>query len=408
MQRAFNRKNLGADNLDDFITITTYQSIEQRLKSNEPYNEIRWIEKFDYVVCDECHYFLNDSNFNTYTELSFDCIRTHFNFKIQIYMSATIDNTVYFIKNRVSSLLCPGVNDVLKNTYKEYNIPRDYEYVKLKFFNNQEELKQIITNNKDSDKWLIFTDSIASGKELRDYLIEYLKNEDSFSKNIDSQIGFIDAKFDDDSEGTKIMEQIATEDMTSMRILIATAVIDNGISLKDYDLRNIVIMADTEESFVQMLGRKRPDGHDVTVYICKRDEGYFKRRLQYIDSILKLYKNIRSDYTQMYGKTESNGHIFPYHACAYSVCNPHAERSYQIPLQINLSLQSNTLEKIFSNARYYEYAKKICYPIYGCVTINNFAVHKYRLLEVFYKDMISELQQDENAFIRKQASVLYR
>ncbi len=37
---------------------------------------------------------------------------------------------------------------------------------------------------------------------------------------------------------------------------------DNGISLEDEYLRNIVIMADTKETFIQMLGRKRIKNKD--------------------------------------------------------------------------------------------------------------------------------------------------
>lgn len=401
-------KNLGMYGLDEYIAIATYQSIEQGLKSDKPYDTIQWIKRYYYIVCDECHYFMNDSNFNTYTELSFDCIRTYFDYKIQIYMSATISNTVDFIENRVSKRLSPTWYFDVKyeKRFKEYNIQRDYGYVKLKVFNNQEELKNIIIKNKDSRKWLIFTDSIVLGKELRDFLVEYLKNENSFSKNTDSQVGFIDAQFDNELEGTEIVDEIATKDMTSKRILIATAVIDNGISFKDYNLRNIVIMADTEESFVQMLGRKRPDGQDVTVYICKRDEVYFNRRLQYINGILKLFEDIGLDCKQMYCQTEYEGNIYPFHICVTNLRNPHGTELPNIPIFIDFLKQSKVLDKIFSSTRYYNYAKKICYHLYGCIAINSFAVRKYQILQGLYAKMISELQQDENAFIRKQASWL--
>ncbi len=48
---------------------------------------------------------------------------------------------------------------------------------------------------------------------------------------------------------------------------------DNGISLEDEYLRNIVIMADTKETFIQMLGRKRIKNNNekLNLYILKRD-----------------------------------------------------------------------------------------------------------------------------------------
>ena len=52
--------------------------------------------------------------------------------------------------------------------------------------------------------------------------------------------------------------------------MIATAVMDNGVSFHDTALRNMVIFADTKEEFIQMLGRKRTDGK---LLICMCVEG---------------------------------------------------------------------------------------------------------------------------------------
>ena len=56
--------------------------------SNEIYEEfgyrliieynIEELKTYSYVVYDECHYFYSDSNFNTNTQLSFDCLRDIF------------------------------------------------------------------------------------------------------------------------------------------------------------------------------------------------------------------------------------------------------------------------------------------------------------------------------------------
>ena len=52
---------------------------------------MQYYENHDYVVCDECHYFLTDSNYNTSTGVSFRWIQEMFAHKIRIFMSATID-----------------------------------------------------------------------------------------------------------------------------------------------------------------------------------------------------------------------------------------------------------------------------------------------------------------------------
>ena len=82
------------------IKIELYQTIEKRM-SNIRYNiqnkcqqamgyrsVLLEFENYDYVICDECHYFLADSNYNTNTGLSFRCIQDIFSFsnKIRIFL----------------------------------------------------------------------------------------------------------------------------------------------------------------------------------------------------------------------------------------------------------------------------------------------------------------------------------
>ena len=174
-------------------------------------------------------------------------LRVAFVNKLQIYMSATMQNMEQFITKRYF-FISPA--DQYRNDdkvlIKSINVERDYSYIQLKYFNTKEKTKKIVTDSSNAEKWLIFTDSIEAGKALCNELKERVANQ--------TDVGYIDAKY-----------------------------------ALDEDLRNIVIMADTEESFVQMLGRKRPDGKNLNVYICKRDKRYFERRLRYVQQVLKFY-----------------------------------------------------------------------------------------------------------------------
>lgn len=162
-------------------------------------------------------------------------------------MSATMQNMEQFITKRYFSI---SPADQYRNDdkvlIKSINVERDYSYIQLKCFNTKEEMKKIVTDSSNAEKWLIFTDSIEAGKALCNEIKERVANQ--------TDVGYIDAKY-----------------------------------ALDEDLRNIVIMADTEESFVQMLGRKRFDGKNLNVYICKRDKRYFERRLRYVQQVLKFY-----------------------------------------------------------------------------------------------------------------------
>ena len=286
MYRIFNG---GVVNVQNYITVLTYQSIEKILK--EDIGKAKWFSQFSYIVYDECHYFYADSNFNTNTELSYDCLRRAFHEKIQIFISATMKNIKRMIESRPARFLLPcevnysiSISKLFLNTgLKQYTLEKDYSYLNIHTFDNMEELIEKIHMTKS--KWLIFVDSIEQGKELKNNLT---KENDKLSEK---EVVFIDASYETTDETAKEVEGLVENKCIKKKIVICTAVMDNGISFIDTGLRNIVILADTEESFIQMLGRKRTDGNKVELYICVRDVLHFSRRKSYVDSIISLYNN---------------------------------------------------------------------------------------------------------------------
>ena len=51
--------------IDNYITISTYQRVERQLIRGKVQGVQNFLKKFQCVVCDEAHYFYADSNFNT-------------------------------------------------------------------------------------------------------------------------------------------------------------------------------------------------------------------------------------------------------------------------------------------------------------------------------------------------------
>ena len=68
---------------DNILSIMTYQYLENEiLKNNKTI-----LACYDYIVCDEFHYFLSDAEFNQYTDLSlYEILETY---ATKIFMSAT-------------------------------------------------------------------------------------------------------------------------------------------------------------------------------------------------------------------------------------------------------------------------------------------------------------------------------
>lgn len=74
-------------------------------------------------------------------------------------------------------------------------------------------------------------------------------------------------------------ETLEEQSRFETKVLIATSVIDNGVSIEDLDLKHVVIMSCDRVSMFQMLGRKRKEpAETVNVYI----RSVSKDRLHYL------------------------------------------------------------------------------------------------------------------------------
>lgn len=250
-------------NIQNYIEITTYQALENRLKSSyyEACKCLESMQKFTCVVCDECHYFYTDSNFNTGTELSLDLIRELFDNKLQIYISATADPIKkemekYYDKKRDTNQMINFGMIILskreKKAFIEYGGNYNFGGLHPHIVMDQDGLIDKIQSsiNDTKDKWMVFVDSIDAGKALQ----KALRCD---SKIKDSDIIFLDADYEKVEEAEKTVKEIVENKSSRKRVIISTAVMDNGITFQDNDLVNVAIFSDVKETFVQMFGRKR-------------------------------------------------------------------------------------------------------------------------------------------------------
>ena len=445
------------DTWKSYVTIRTYQSIEERLKSGEIEKEIFSLNQYDYVVYDECHYFYTDANFNTNTELSYDCLRRLFHSKIQIFMSATMKNVKNLIIGRPAFFI-PYYEEVQREESKfikskEYSIASDYSSIKVSVLNSMEYLvKHIRHSVKNKNvKWLIFVDSIDAGKMIRKKL---MGEDQSFNaqENLISEkdVVFIDADFDKDKQAEKSVQQIAKEKYANEKVVISTAVMDNGVSFHDIDLRNIVILADTEDTFIQMLGRKREDNKDINLYICKRDREHFRRRKEAVKKVLEYYSRYQKELEKgceryiiwplqpsEHGFFQKKMNVNAFVDLEYRMCDTKSGAAVVVQKNSDTSLpnqvipcspyqqivfsknrmlfqdyeemlnsQQKVLDEMLSYPMLYQNMRKICYSVNGRLIVNSFAVARCRNLREFYGKMMDELENDENAFVKQQISWL--
>lgn len=264
------------------IFITTYQHCEEA--KEYPYfvvnSERLSPDDILYYVFDEAHYFLADAPFNTNTNYWYD---KNFSQSISIFLSATPEPLFCFLESFVgcSFKLDLVVKEIRSNDfdrafrfissaaeqiacnqqYHFYHENIDYSYIHPHYFNKLCDLTPLIANS--SDKWIIFTNNKETGNELLGRLNErgcsavYLSAQAKKQKGSDSYKEFLN---------------IAENQRFDCQVLIATSVLDCGVSIVDQKVKNIVVCSTDKDEFLQMIGRRRirPD-ESINLYIkyCK-------------------------------------------------------------------------------------------------------------------------------------------
>ena len=347
-----NFKRYTAEGIDEYvdfgvITICSYQQLyERRLLDNNEY---------DYIICDECHFFTSDATFNNKTDKILEYIVTKGKNSVRIYMTATIE-TVFeaiiraesqWIENKIKSLeeqanlqkkwnkgsvnlanitadfyygrnpyyynnpidaisrQCEGVDRALQQAKSDikmhcffYYMSRNYDYIEnIYVYKNHKELAEAI--NASANKWLVFVNELPK-KDNEDPLNELKR---SFVQLSREEIG--------NEKAREIYDKLIEKENFEADVLIATSLLNNGINVSDEKVKNIVIDVFERTEFIQMLGRVRvKSGNSVNLYIREYTNEELKKVLKRDISklVLLLYMDtlIRYDRVEFYERLQSS------------------------------------------------------------------------------------------------------
>lgn len=409
------------------ITVMLYQDIENNyFKYDGSLNEDYYKKflKYDCVICDEAHYFLMDSNYNTRTILSFNFIRNKFMYKLRIYMSATIDDIKEFIKednvsNRYFRTQWLGIENKINNnnpnesysdrshilaiqkelTYtnsSEYQV-RNYDYIDIEVIKQKSEISKLVLDG--NEKWIIFVDTKEFGKSLKKDIIRNIRDRGIVSSK--DAVAFITSDYELDPDSSIEVDTIVSKNKTLTKVLIATSVLDNGINIIDMELRNVIIIADTETEFIQMLGRKRRDGKRLKLYIFKHNKQHFEQRRRINIKRRKIAEDVYNDiekeiqkYIDQYSVQNQEGQ---------STCSINEEELNIYESNLVTNWHRNLLNRMMCNEVSFENIKCSFYACNGCLVLNPLSFRNFENLNQFYTQLISEFESyGENAFLRKQ------
>lgn len=276
-----------------------------------------------YIVCDECHFFLSDAEFNPGIQKILEQILMLYPQKILIFMSGTIEEVKPLIEDALNSMytqLIPerefqfadecsdntcqtawledddGFSGELDENESYYPpTPRVHEYVfksdmsekilDIKYFEDILEIADEVVLAK-GEKWLIFVKSKKDANRLLD-AIE--------AKNPKIRVVLVDADTNgkahvkkDNLDGQEELQKIENNEKFECDVLISTTVLDNGISLKDESLCHIVLHTQDRVEFLQMLNRKRQlsKTDKAILYVWKGSQSEFKK---YMERNNKIY-----------------------------------------------------------------------------------------------------------------------
>lgn len=352
------------ENVEEFdgITVMSYQKLQLLCQQEGYIWEMN--RRYQYVVCDEIHYLLEDSAFNpeiiwlvkflkdissclicisaTLGELKEWIVWEKYGINVR-YMEWFKENDffTYLMLPKQCTTIMTGIYTIIYS----YAIPSHPVVKKVLYYEEQEQVIEIIKQSNQNEKWLVFQSNKMKAKEL--------------TKKLGDSAALITAE---DRENDTIAE-IIHEGKFSCKVLVATKLLDNGVSLKDSQLKNIIIDTISRTEFIQMLGRKRClNANDVvTLYITKKSKKTFQGYL--LPEMQETYDLVEKDFA-------SNEMI------AKMLCD----------------------EKFYSKVRRFFTLEK------GQLVKNPLAIEYYNRQRKLVDKMITEFASDEFAFIKEQLS----
>lgn len=149
--------------------ITTYQKLEVDTMHRQPV--VWYLESFNYIICDEAHYFMTDSSFNPRTQFAFDSLVAVMPRPIIIMMSATMERMkpiVSLAYEQSFEKFAAGLFYSLNMKERTYNMDWDFSKYNFQYAVNLNELVKYIAFS--TKKFLVFVPSITEGNKIKNML----------------------------------------------------------------------------------------------------------------------------------------------------------------------------------------------------------------------------------------------
>lgn len=263
------------------IHFFTYQALEQRIKCRIS------VPEYDVVIADEAHYFLSDAAYNEATVISFNWLTAQRDSLI-LFMSGTIDKFRTYIEENFQTQDPPqesaGKMRVTTSRHRicyEYEMEADYTCYDVAYISDFDEIAEILARSK-GEKSVVFVSSKNRGERL----------EEKLRKHSIAAV-FVNAQ-NKNTITQKTVSNLVNVGCFREDVLIATSVLDVGVSIHDAAVGQIFIDTYDEVSFKQMLARVRirGDEHRIKLFISQQGITGFRERCEQLQDKIHMYKTL--------------------------------------------------------------------------------------------------------------------
>lgn len=282
--------------LAESVDILTYQALAEKAKDYQTMQ--REMKEYDVVVCDEAHYFYGDSDFNadgTYTLLQKIVLACFFKCVIMITATFTeVQPLIEMTYKQCADKLYGEGN--IGNHFEEYKYVGDifdfqawgdYSRFRCLYTYDVETLAAEIADS--SKKTLVFIDDKKKAEAFKKLLT-------GTGKVKEGEIFLLNAQVMDERIRDEVIQALAVQHKVLPKVLITTSVLDNGVSIQDGDVGNIVIATDCRISFIQMAGRVRVEStSQCNFYIYPRDFRYYEKRIDQYEEKMRWYRELEEE-----------------------------------------------------------------------------------------------------------------
>lgn len=276
--------------MEEDVTLLTYQQLARKLREQKSLKS--FLEEYSVVVLDECHFFYSDATFNSFdTYVLLQVLVYESFFKTMIFMTATgreVRKLLYQVFEKVRTKIDQenlgridlegymlGVFDY------DYESCMNYDHITCCFAEDVETLCEKIVCCEG--KSIIFIDDKNLASDFREKLV---KTEKVSSKDI----FILNSEILETQSDNSVIKTMTLNNKLGTKVLITTSVLDNGVSIHDEDVANIIISTESRISFLQMIGRIRTEKTKTcNLFIFPRTKMYYEKRVAQYQEKMRLF-----------------------------------------------------------------------------------------------------------------------